>query len=183
MNGREHGSAGREILTFTLWGAGGFGTGGGIGGFSTSLGIPLPLCVLVAGALGGAALGLASKEPRRFVVLTVAGALGLAFGVFAALSLGSFFDYSPGPMGALVGAVIGASLGAASGGWRRIIFPAAAGAAGFDVGFLVGSLLRASLPMISGVGSITVAGIVGGASLGAVLGVLASRERLVGQRR
>ena len=67
---------------------------------------------LVGGAVGGAALGLATKDRRRVALLAVLGALGLTLGVFATLTFGSFFNYSSALVGALVSAVLGASLGA-----------------------------------------------------------------------
>jgi hypothetical protein len=88
-------------------------------------------------------------------------------------------------VGALVGAVLGASLGAAFWDWRTILALAVAGAAGFGVGLLAGDLLRASFPVIRGVGetgSIAVAGSVGGASLGAALGYL-EKHRPSGEPR
>ena len=80
-----------------------------------------------------------------------------------------------GPMGAVTGAVIEASPGAAFGGWRRIIVLAAAARHGARRRVLVGSLLRASLPMISGVEGIAAPEVVGGASTGAIIGGLTGR--------
>jgi hypothetical protein len=97
----------------------------------------------------------------------------------AGLMLGSsFFNYSQVAIAAMVGAVVGASLGAAFLDWRTIPALAVAGVVGFGVGLLAGDFLRASLPMIrqvGEVGSITAAGLVGGASLGAALGYLENR--------
>jgi hypothetical protein len=187
-----------SVMRFVVLGAAGFGIGGAISR-PLSLLLPgtvaLPLTLLVGGAVGGAALGLALKEGRRGVTLAVLGALGLFVGVFAGLILvgvsarftpsAFFVNYSEVPIAAIVGAVVGASLGVTFLDWRVILALAVAGAVGFGVGLLTGDLLRASFPLFRGVGevgSITVAGLVGGASLGAALGYLESRK-LAEQRR
>jgi hypothetical protein len=64
---------------------------------------------------------------------------------------------------------------------RSILALGLAGAVGFGIGVLAGALLRASFPAIRGVGSIVVAGIIGGALLGAALGFLGTR-RPAGER-
>ena len=101
--------------------------------------IPLPLSVLIGGALGGASLGLALKDWRKVAILALLGALGLAVGVFATLTVAALFSYSPLLLGALVGVVVGASLGAAFLDWRTVLGLAVAGAVGFGVGLPAGS--------------------------------------------
>lgn len=164
------------MIRFAVFGAIGFGVGGTIAISSTLVPIPLPVSVLDGGTVGGASLGLALRDWRKAVMLALLGALGLVAGVFATLSVASYFNYSSVAMGALVGAVIGASLGVAFSGWRLILGLAVAGAVGFGVGLLAGDLLRALFPVIRGLGSITVAGLIGGASLGAALGYLEGRR-------
>ena len=152
------------ITRFVILGAVGFGVGAAI--TILSMLVPIPLSVLVGGVAGGASLGLALKDLRKAAVLAILGALGLAVGIFAALAVGSSFNYSPIPMGAMVGTVVGAVFL----DWRTILALGMAGAVGFGVGLLAGDLLRASVPIIRR--SIIVAGALGGASLGAALGYL-----------
>ena len=181
-----------SMTRFVVLGAVGFGIGGAIGG-QLSMFLPemvpglvgLPLILFVGGALGGASLGLALKDFRRVVILALLGTLGLTVGVMVGLMLGSLFNYSEVPITVIVGAVVGASLGAAFLDWRPMVALAIAGAVGFSVGYLAGDLLRASFPIIRSVGevgSITVAGLVGGACLGAALGYLEKRK-LTAERR
>jgi fucose permease len=166
-----------SVLRFVVLGAVGFGLVGVI---------PLPLNVLIGGAVGGASLGLALKDWRRVVILALLGEVGLIVGVFAGLALGSFFfNYSEVPIVAMVGAVVGASLGAAFGDWRTIVALAVAGAVGFSVGNLPADSLRFSIPILRQLGeggSIVIIGIIGGASLGAALGYLEQRRLAEGQR-
>jgi hypothetical protein len=169
-----------SMLRFVVLGAVGFGLVGVI---------PLPLNVLIGGAVGGASLGMALKDWRRVVILAVLGELGLIVGVLAGLilvgvsaglTLGSFFfNYSEVPIAATVGAVVGASLGAAFLDWRPIVALAVAGAVGFSVGNLPADFLRFSIPIIRQLGetgSIAITGTIGGASLGAALGYLKNRK-------
>jgi hypothetical protein len=171
-----------SVLRFVVLGAVGFGIGGAI---TRPLSLLLPgmvgllLTLLIAGAVGGASLGLALMDWRRVVILAVLGALGLTLGVMAGLNLGSFISYSEVPIAAIAGAMVGASLGAAFRDWRTILALAVAGAVGFSVGVSAGDFLRFSVPIIRGVGevgSIIVAGLVGGVSLGAALGYLETRR-------
>jgi len=164
------------LTGFVILGALGFGAGGAIAVLSMLWPISLSLSVLVGGAVGGASLGLALRDWRRAMILAMLGTLGLTAGIFATLGFASYFAYSPAPLGALVGAVVGASLGVAFLDWRTILALGLAGALGFGIGFLAGDLLRASFPVIKGLGSIVVAGMIGGASLGATLGILETRR-------
>jgi len=172
-----------SVMRFVLLGAVGFGMGGPIGAFIV-FHLPGPgmflLGSLVGGAVGGASLGLAFKDFRSVVVLAVLGALGLPVGVVAGLMLGSFmFGYSEVAIAAIVGAVVGASLGAAFLDWTRIPALALAGGVGFGVGLPAGDFVRFSVPILRQLGeagSYTVAGLVGGASLGAALAYLENRR-------
>jgi hypothetical protein len=160
------------LTRFVILGALGFGAGGAIAVLSMLWPISLSLSVLVGGAVGEASLGLALGDWRRAMILAMLGTLGLTAGIFATLGFASYFAYSPAPLGALVGA----SLGVAFLDWRTILALGLAGALGFGIGFLAGDLLRASFPVIRGLGSIVVAGMIGGASLGATLGILETRR-------
>ena len=170
------------LVRCSVLGAVGFGVGGAIAILSMLAPIPLPLSVLIGGALGGASLGLALKDWRKVAILALLGALGLAVGVFATLTVAALFSYSPLLLGALVGVVVGASLGAAFLDWRTVLGLAVAGAVGFGVGLLAGSSLRATFPIIRGVGSFAVTGVIGGAFLGMALGYL-ERRRLAEEQR
>src|SRR5215208_2722399 len=156
------------LTRFVILGALGFGAGGAIAVLSMLWPISLSLSVLVGGAVGGASLGLALRDWRRAMILAMLGTLGLTAGIFATLGFASYFAYSPAPLGA--------SLGVAFLDWRTILALGLAGALGFGIGFLAGDLLRASFPVIKGLGSIVVAGMIGGASLGATLGILETRR-------
>jgi hypothetical protein len=182
-----------SMMRFIVLGAIGFGLGGAITR-PLSLLLPgmvaLPLTVLIAGAVGGASLGLALKDWRRVVILAGLGALGLTVGVMAGLIIGSYFFYysSEVPITVIVGLVVGASLGAAFRDWRTILALAVAGAVGFSVGNFAGDFLRFSFPIIrlvgqvGEVGSIAAAGLVGGAFMGAALGYLEKRKLTQEQR-
>jgi hypothetical protein len=171
-----------SVVRFIFLGAVGFGIGGAIGSpLITFLpgGVALLLWPLVGGALGGASLGLALKEWRRVVVLALLGALGLFVGVFAVLTLGSFFNYFELLIAAIVGAAVGAALGVAFRDWRMIVALAVAGAVGFSVGNLPADFIRFSIPIIRQLGqagSIAITGVIGGAALGVTLGYLESRR-------
>ncbi len=160
-----------RLIQFILFGAVGFGIGGIL---------PLPLNVLIGGAVGGAALGLALKDTERVVILAVLGELGLILGVMAGLGISHyFFRSSEVPVMVMVGAVVGASLGAAFLEWRTIVALAVAGAVGFGVGSWPWLSLGFSMiirQLLGAAGSIAVAGLVGGASLGATLGYLQYRK-------
>lgn len=167
-----------SVMRFVLFGAVGFGIGGTL---------PLPLNVLVGGAVRGAALALALKDWGRVVILTVLGELGLIVGAMAGLGIShSLFRSSEVAVMAVVGAMVGASLGAAFLDWKTILTLAVAGAVGFSVGSLAGGSLGFSIPIIrqllGAAGSIAITGIIGGASLGAALGYLEQR-RLTSERR
>ena len=122
-----------SMLRFIIFGAVGFGIGGTL---------PLPLNVLIGGAVGGVSLALALKDWGRVVILAVLGELGLVLGVMAGLGISHYFFHSSEvPVMAMMGAVVGASLGAAFLDWKTILTLAVAGAAGFSVGSLPGGSL------------------------------------------
>lgn len=158
-----------------MLGGAGFGIGGAIAALSMVGAIHLLISVLVAGAAGGASLGLALGGLRRAIVMAALGALGLVVGILFTLSVASSVGYSPVALGALVGVVVGASLGAALLDGRFMLALGLAGAVGFGIGNSAGDLLRASFPMFGELLSLTVAGIIGGACLGGALGILEPR--------
>jgi hypothetical protein len=159
-----------SMMRFVVLGAVGFGFVGVI---------PLPLNVLIGGAVGGALLGLALKDFRRVMILAGLGELGLVIGLFAGVTIGSFFNFSEVLIAAMVGAVVGASLGLAFDDWKTNVALAVAGAVGFGVGSLPADSLRFSIPILRQLGeggSIAIIGIIGGAFLGAALGLLENRK-------
>ena len=172
------------LMRFVTFGGVGFGIGGataGLGAFYLGPGGFL-VGPLLGGALGGASLGLALRDFRQVLILAVLGALGLPVGVMAGLTLGSFFNYYPFAIAAIVGAVVGGSLGVAFKDWRMVVSLAVVGAVGFGIGYVAGAV-RYSIPIIRQVGGagetefIAISGIIGGASLGAALAYLESRRR------
>jgi len=176
-----------SVMRVVILGAIGFGIGGATASliaFRLGTGGVL-LGPLIGGAVGAASLGLALKDFRRALILALLGAPGLAVGIMAGLSLGSFFNYSAVAIAAIVGAVVGASLGVAFKDWRTILALAVAGAVGFSVGNLAAYFTLFSVPIVRQLdeaGSIAITGTIGGASLGAALGYLESRK-LAAERR
>jgi hypothetical protein len=177
-----------SVMRFVVLGAVGFGIGGAIGSLLIMflpVRVALPLTILIAGAVGGASLGVALRDFRRVVILAGLGALSLFIGLFAGIILGSLFNYSEVLIAAIVGAVVGASLGAAFRDWRAIVALAVAGAVGFSVGNLPADSIRFSIPILRQLGeggSITITGTIGGAFLGAALGYLENRKVAERQR-
>ncbi len=177
-----------SMMKFVVLGAVGFGIGGAIGSLLIMflpVRVALPLTILIAGAVGGASLGVALRDFRRVAILAGLGALSLFIGLFAGLILGSFFNYSVVLIAAMVGAVVGASLGLAFDDWTTNVALAVGGAVGFGFGSLPADSLRFSIPLLRQLGeggSIAITGIIGGASLGAVLGYLESRKLAERQR-
>jgi hypothetical protein len=178
-----------SILRFVIFGAVGFGVCGAIalalsllwaGKFPLfALAVLFVLAVLIAGAVGGASLGLALNDSRLTALLALYGAGGILLGLPLGGSLASSFNNSELYIAAIAGAMIGGLLGVALGDLRSILTLTFAGAVGFGVGYFAGDLLRASVPIlreggeiVGQLGSITTAEVVGGASLGAALGYL-----------
>jgi hypothetical protein len=145
--------------------------------------------VVLAGAIGGAALGLALQERRKTVALAVLGALGFTVGGFVAVVAG-FIGFLPasesgalnamgaGTAGMIVGALGGASLGVAFGDLRKILILTLVGALGFGLGLLVKFSLEE--PLRLGVFEnvlLAVAGVIGGAAMGATVKYLEQPAR------
>lgn len=171
------------ILRFVSLGAAGFGVGGPIA-WSAGYYLPslLELSTLLVGAVGGASLGLALGDRRKLVALALLGGLGTTLGLLVATILGSFVNYSLILIGSVLGTVIGVSLGLAFLDLRRIVALALAGAVGFGIGVPAGDSLSLlaeifeNLPAFRDAPFIFVAGVAGGAALGAALGYLEWRE-------
>lgn len=147
----------------------------------------------IAGACGGAGLGLALKSRKR--VVTLAGASALGFGVghalLFALSLLFFFPLLI-PVSPAMGALGGLMSGVALADWKRAVPLGLAGMVGFGVGGAVAADLGIYVEGID-IGPppyrpvlyvlvLGMVGLVGGASLGGTLGYLEYRK-LAAQRR
>ena len=164
-----------------LFGAVGFGIGGIILGITFLA--PWEAWIfpffgmLAMGAFGGAALGLALRTGRR---KTIGLALFCGIGVLAGFlsfvlagenSLIAVFLFSM--PGVLAGVALGLALRR---GMRNTIGLAVAGGLGFGIGFMIGIffglIISGSYPFLPFV----VMGVIGGASLGAVLGYLEENE-------
>ncbi len=170
-----------SLARFVLFGAAGFGIGGTIA-WPIGYYFLIELMIPIAGGLGGASLGLALRDRRKLVVLALLGALGTFLGLLVAASLGSFVNYSMMLIGPVFGTVLGAALGLAFLDLRRIVALALAGAAGFGVGVPAGEFLGPlvdsfeDIPFFENAPFIFIAGVTGGAALGAALGYLERRE-------
>jgi hypothetical protein len=165
----------KRIARFALFGAVGFGIGGIVFMIIITQGETLPLAFsspAVMGAIGGAALGLALRDWKVILILTLLGAIGFLTGAIIALLSGSFIWEFLGDTGfafffsAMMGAIGGAALGLPSFDWRRIIGLALAGALGFGTG-----IIMLTTPLYGWL-QMCLWGIFGGVLVGAALGYL-----------
>ncbi len=156
-----------NMMRFVVLGAVGFGISGAISASNMVSPVLAPFSLLA----GGAALGLALKDWRKVAILAPLGALGLTLGIATGLS----FTYSEVAIATVAGTVTGASLGVALGDWRWVVTLGVVGGLGFGVGLFVGTALPTSLPERIAY-PIAIAGIIGGASLGAALGYLENHK-------
>ena len=158
----------KRIAKFALFGTIGFGIGGAIRliGFGV-------VELLIMGAIGGAALGLALKRGwGKVTILALLGAIGFSVGtVIAVFSMldapdNSLTDFITG---AVAGAIGGLALGLALWDWRKFIGLTLAGALGFVIGALflvIFGIYYEHVAWFAG------PGIVGFTFLGAALGFL-----------
>lgn len=176
---------------FALYGALGFGVGGlffgavglGVGGPIFGMGPSLIFSVLLMGALGGLSLGLAMKLGRnKLLTLALVGGLIIFLGPYifiqslyltdtGAFFIGKYWTFSL--IGIFTGALLG-TLFAVVIDRRLILRLGLAGTLGFGLGFLGLPFGGPGFPWI-GLG---LAGLIGGASLGAALGYLYERGLL-----
>lgn len=177
----------KRVSNFALFGAAGFGIGGLILGLALEAAgrvnwktadlwesIPLllfPLFLIIAGAIGGIALGFALRR-RMSCLLTFLMALGFFPGIVAITwILGFSIDDNYIPFTILLGLMLGILLGFYLGGWRRFLFLAVAGVLG---GVVAGAI---TYPAHSYAWYfITFQGVIGGAFLGGALGLLEKAE-------
>jgi hypothetical protein len=185
-----------SVLRFVILGAVGFGIGWVAAGlFATFAAVQSPSMLpyfsyLLAGACGGAGLGLALRSWKRVAALALMGALGFGLGLFPLFILG-FIGLLPNwtsiAMG--IGAVGGAALGLVFGDLRRVAILASAGLVGFGIGAVITEALRmpfALYPFEADFVEVwqtpslllqhslvqAMVGLIGGALLGAALGYL-----------
>jgi hypothetical protein len=184
------------VMRFVILGAVGFGMGWAIAGFfATITAVQSPSMLpyfsyLLAGACGGAGLGLGLRNWKRVATLALMGALGFGLGLFPLFILG-FIGLLSGwtsiAMG--IGVVGGAALGLVFGDLKRVAILALAGVVGFGIGAVITEALRmpfALYPFEADFAELWQApvlllqhllvqimvGLIGGASLGAALGYL-----------
>lgn len=163
----------KSLARFALFGAVGFGIGGAIASTVINVMDAGVFLTPIAGAVGGAFLGWPLRDRRKLIALTLLGFPGMLLGLIVALALGGFVNYSRLVIGLSFGAVLGASLGVAFLDLRRI--RVLAGAMGFGTGVPVGDFLDNLKNDFGGASFVVIAGIIGGAALGAALGYFEGR--------
>ncbi len=151
--------AAMSVMRFVLFGAVGFGIGS---------------LIPIGSMIGGASLGLALnwKDIRRVIILALLGGLGqslavLIIGINVMVFSGPLIWDYPWRMSTLTGTMVGASLGIGFADWGRVIALAVTGAVGFGIGGVIAGDSQFRF---------LVAGLIGGASLGAALGYLENRK-------
>jgi hypothetical protein len=173
----------KRIVRFALFGAIGFGIGGALGGIiSPSRDVPY-VGFPILGFIGGASLGLALRDWKRFGLLALGCAIGFGIGFIAAfLTLFGIWEppYVKGLfLGVVVGSVGGTFLGLVLKVWRSIGFLALAGSVGFGAIMQFISPWSQNFELLSAFGwwpKFTIWGVFGGAFLGAALGYLEKRK-------
>ena len=198
----------KKIAMFALFGAVGFGIGGLFPGpaalfaFAASFqrtdwpSAVIALAILgfgfaTEGALGGTALGLALGKGRRMTAaLALFGGIGFVAGGFLGASLcysflffrsgGGMLQVAPPGIALLDGALGGAALGLALRDGRKIIGLALAGALGFWLGSMIANYVHHWLGFgfLLTVFMFSLQGIIGGASIGAVMGYLEKQKAM-----
>ena len=185
-----------SVMRFVILGAVGFGIGWVVAGlFATITALQTPSMLpyfsyLLAGACGGAGLGLGLRSWKRVAALALMGAVGFGVGLFPLFILG-FIGLLPNwtsiAMG--IGVVGGAALGLVFGDLKRLAILALAGLVGFGIGAVItealrmpfalypfeadfAELWRAPVLLLQHLLVQVMVGLIGGASLGVALGYL-----------
>jgi hypothetical protein len=205
-----------SVIKFVVFGAVGFGIGLAIAGFFNSVFIaitapmfppgpgpriePPPWWVslmpylswFVAGACGGAALGLAMGTWKRVFALGVGGLLGFGVGSFFFFVIAFLFGLPAVGVAAGMGLFGGVLLGLTFGDPKRVVLLGLAGMVGFGVGGAIAAAMgmppltydweQPSLLLVLYVVVQAMVGLIGGASLGAALGLLENRKLAERQR-
>ncbi len=205
----------KTTMRFILFGAVGFGIGLAIAGFFNSAFIaitapmfppgrgaePPPwwislmpyLSWFIAGACGGAGLGLALRSWKRVVALAVAGGVGFGVSFFLFFIVAFLFGLREVGVAMGIGLFGGVMLGLTFGDWKRVVLLGLASMVGFGIGGAIATALRmpTGLPfdwnqppllLLLYVQVQALVGIIGGASLGAALGYLERRKLAERQR-
>jgi hypothetical protein len=198
-----------SVMRFVIFGAVGFGIGYAIGGFFNGgyiaianamfppgsgawpwwAALPPQLGWFIAGACGGAALGLALRSWKMVAALALAGSLAFGMSFFLFFVLAFLFGFPLGSVG--MGVFGGLMLGLVFGDWQRIVLLGLAGMVGFGIGGGIAAALgmhvlgtnweQPPLLLLAYVLALGMVGIIGGASLGAALGYLEKRRLAEGQ--
>ncbi len=203
-----------SVMRFVLYGAVGFGIGWAIAGLVNvvlaaitaptlqygSSELPpwwatwLPhFTYFIAGACGGAGLGLAIGGWKRVVALAVAGGVGFGVSFFLFFIVAFLFGLREVGVAMGIGLFGGVMLGLALADQRRVILLGLAGMVGFGIGGAIATALGmpfaiypffvdfaefqgAPLLLVQHVLVQAMVGLIGGASLGAALGYLENRR-------
>jgi hypothetical protein len=210
-----------SVMRFVVFGAVGFGIGWAVAGlFNTALvAITEPMfppgrgaepppgwvtwppyfAYFLAGACGGAGLGLAIGGWKRVVALAVAGGVGFGVSFFLFFIVAFLFGLREVGVAMGVGLFGGVTLGLTFGDWKRVVVLGLAGLIGFGIGGAITRALQmplalypffaefvelwqAPLLLLQHILVQAVVGLIAGASLGAALGYLENRK-LAEERR
>jgi hypothetical protein len=178
MEERTRVAKARSIRWLIAYGTVGFAIGGAIGG-AVWVAFDAPhLGFAILGALGGASLVLSLKDWRVTIIAALACAIGFDIGFLLPFFL-SLVVWAPGYgqglfIGGIGGAIGGVSFSLSIKKWKKSWLLALAGAIGFGIAAQASwSLLRGLEPQVLwGAITLTIWGLIGGASLGATLGYL-----------
>jgi hypothetical protein len=210
-----------NVMRFVVFGAVGFGIGWVVAGlFNTALvGITEPMfppgrgaepppgwvtwppyfTYFLAGACGGAGIGLAIGGCKSVVALAIAGGVGFGVSFFLLFVVAFLFGLPEVGIAMGVGLFGGVLLGLTFGDWKRVVFLGLAGLLGFGIGGAITGALRmpfALFPFFAEFVELwqspllllqhalvqAMVGLIGGALLGAALGYLEMRGLAQEQR-
>ncbi len=177
----------RGIAQFALFGAIGFGIGGIITGFGWGISeVMVGIGFFLTGALGGASLGFALNRKKK--TLPIFGAIGFLavflFGYFTKWLAYESIYLTIFLIAAIPHLVGGIALGLAFYDCRTKLCLALSGIFGFVIvlGFFLGMLLFMIIGWYTSINTLIIGfiggGIIGGASLGSVLGCLEKKGKL-----
>lgn len=167
----------------TVYGTLGFGIGGAIGGAIWFAFDAPHLGFAILGALGGTSLCLTRNNWRATIVAALACAVGFDIGFllpfFVSLAIWEPVNAQGLFIGGIGGAIGGVSLGLGTKEWKRSWLLTLAGAIGFGIIVQVfWDILRGLQPhVLWGAITLSIWGIVGGASLGVALGYLERKHK------
>ena len=165
-----------EVLRFGLFGAIGFGISFIIftSPLVTRFFFIMPLQPFFMTVIGGASLGLALRDKNKVVTLALASGFGFLIGYYiSGWVVLDYLDLIWYPYGlfiimAISGTICGSLMGLALKNRKAVLILGVAGFLGFSIGFLISYWITN--------GSTLVYQMIGGASLGAVLGYLKKKD-------